>query len=101
MPKMTVTAVYTMTNNKKQRTMNCQKQSQTNPIQTQNKPNQTQFKAQSNPIKANLARLWRFQKPYHCWTTARQAMSSFVISSNNNKPDPNVSGPGFVCLSNS
>jgi len=32
MPKMVVTAVYTMTNNKKQRTINYSKQSQTNPI---------------------------------------------------------------------
>jgi hypothetical protein len=31
MPKMVITTVYTMTNNKKQRTMNYQKQSQTNP----------------------------------------------------------------------
>jgi hypothetical protein len=42
MPKMIVTVVYIMTNNKKQRTMNYQKQSQT-------KPNQTQ----SNPISKN------------------------------------------------
>jgi hypothetical protein len=27
--------------------------------------------------------------------------SDYVTLTNNNKPDPNVSGPGFVCLSNS
>jgi hypothetical protein len=32
MPKMIVSAVMTMTNNKKQRTTNFQKQTQTNPI---------------------------------------------------------------------
>jgi hypothetical protein len=31
MPKMVVTAVYTMTNNNEQRTMNCSKQTQTKP----------------------------------------------------------------------
>jgi hypothetical protein len=30
-PEMIVSVVYTMTNNKRQRTMNCQKQSQINP----------------------------------------------------------------------
>jgi hypothetical protein len=47
---MIVTVVYTMANNKKQRTTNFEKQSQTNPIkansepkQSQNKPNQTQL----------------------------------------------------------
>jgi len=32
-PKMVVTAVYTMTNNNEQRTMNCSKQTQTKPIE--------------------------------------------------------------------
>ena len=49
-PKMVVTAVYTMTNNKKQRTMNYQKQSQNKPNQSQNKwPRHA-----VHPIKPNL-----------------------------------------------
>jgi hypothetical protein len=51
MPKMIVSAVMTMTTNKKLRTTNYLKQTQTNPIQSQNllavrgaKPNQTQTK---------------------------------------------------------
>jgi hypothetical protein len=35
MPKMNVTTVTAMTNNKKERSVNIQKQSQTNPIQSQ------------------------------------------------------------------
>jgi len=35
MPKMVVTAVYTMTNNNEQRTMNCSKQTQSNPTRSE------------------------------------------------------------------
>jgi hypothetical protein len=49
-PKMIITAVYTMTNNKKQRTTNFEKQTQTKPIQSQNKPNSKPIQTQSNPI---------------------------------------------------
>jgi hypothetical protein len=35
MPKMVVTAVYTMTNNNEQRTMNCSNQTQSNPTRSE------------------------------------------------------------------
>jgi hypothetical protein len=39
-----------MTNNKKQRTLNCQKQTQTKPIQSQFKPKTKPKQTQSNPL---------------------------------------------------
>jgi hypothetical protein len=50
MPKMTLTSCSTMTNNKKQRTINYQKQTQTKPIQSQFKPKTKPKQTQSNPI---------------------------------------------------
>jgi hypothetical protein len=50
MPKMLVTAGMTMTNNKKERSMNSQKQTQTKPNLTKKHA----CKAKSNPIKAKF-----------------------------------------------
>jgi hypothetical protein len=60
MPKMVVTAVMTMTNNKKQRPMNYSKQSQT-------KPNLS--------VSDRLVRLWRFLR----LATNDQRLSTLVV----------------------